>query len=370
MAILPGTKINMSTRTMVRFWLVPLVIIAIIAAVYWGAPALAIIFIAFFLALIFNRPTTFLAKYIKSRALAAAIVMVLVLAVLLLSVWTLIPLFIEQISIFIASMPDTLSMLQDSTGFVRDFAVQHNLEAQYKQIIDALQSNVSGWALGFSQGVIGAFGGFLNSLLSAFMIIILAFFMLVEGPVWMERYWRLVYKNRQRREHHKAIANKMYHVVSGYINGTAIIAIISTGLTGLGLLIISLILPLPNTVILPSMMVVFVSAFIPMFGAAIAGVIVGLLTLLYSWPTALIFLVYFIIYQTVVNNVLVPNIFSKTTNVSPLMVLLAITVGTYCGGIIGIFIAIPVAGCLQIVVREYMVKRKTTGLQKYSKKVE
>jgi predicted PurR-regulated permease PerM len=95
-----------------------------------------------------------------------------------------------------------------------------------------------------------------------------------------------------------------------------------------------------------------------MFGAFVGGFVIGVLLLLYNPLAALIFLIYFIVYQTIANNVVVPNIFAKTVDISPLTVLLATIVGTYCGGFIGIFIAIPVAGCLQILLREWLVARK------------
>ncbi|MDR1300441.1 MAG: AI-2E family transporter [Candidatus Nomurabacteria bacterium] len=354
----PKIRLEISAQTVARVCLVVLAFAAGIAAIVWLRPALAIIFISFFLAVIFDRPVSFLTKYIKVRVLATLLVMIAILAILTVVIWALVPLFVSQLAGFTANLPDTLDWLKNSTGWLHDVAADYNLEAQYTQIVEQMQNNASNFTSDALQGIVNAFGGLLNSIIVAVMVVVMTFFMLLEGPMWAERFWRLVYKNPKQREHHRMIVNKMYDVVSGYVNGTAVIASISAGLTGLGLLVVGTFLPLPQEVILPSMMIVFVCAFIPMFGAFIAGVILAALLALYNLPAMLIFIIYFFIYQQIENNIFVPKIFARTVNISPLTVLLAVVAGTYCGGLIGIFIAIPVAGCLQVVLREYVVKRK------------
>ena len=68
----------------------------------------------------------------------------------------------------------------------------------------------------------------------------------------------------------------------------------------------------------------------------------------------------FVAYQQLENHVLNPVVMSRTVNINPLLVLLAILVGTsigdWLGGFFGSFVAalisIPLAGALQVVARE------------------
>jgi predicted PurR-regulated permease PerM len=185
--------------------------------------------------------------------------------------------------------------------------------------------------------------------------------------MWTERFWRLAYTDKARREHPQGIAEKMYHVVTGYINGAALLGLMTAIVCGLAVFVATLVAPVPIDVVIPSMLVMFVCAFIPMFGSPVSGTVVSLLLLLYSWPAALIFAAYFIIFQQIQNNIFVPKIFAKRVNISNLMVLIAVVIGTYCGGFLGILISIPAAGCLQILIREIIVRKKLSSQDKVEK---
>jgi predicted PurR-regulated permease PerM len=370
MSKLPTGQIEVSLKTLVRFWAIPAVVAGAVIAVQWASPALVMIFVGFFLAVILNRPTDFLTRYVKSRAAAAGLAIAGLVLVIVLVFSTVIPLFVKQTVSFVSNLPDTFSQLQHSGDAVYGFIRDHNLEEQYAQIVENVKSGVVGSLTGIAQNVMGLFGGLLNSILVGMMVLVMAFLMLIEGPMWTERYWRLIYRSKSRREYHRQIADKMYNVVSGYVNGTAVLGLMSAILGGLGLLVVTLVAPVPMDVIIPSMLVMFVCAFIPMFGAGIAGVVICLLLLLYSWPAALVFAIYFSVYQQIENNIFMPKIFAKHIRISTLTVLLAVVIGTYCGGFLGIFIAIPAAGCLQILVRELIVRKKLGGKAKEMEKVE
>jgi predicted PurR-regulated permease PerM len=354
------TQIDISTRTFVRFWAVILGLVGILGAIYFTRTALIIIIISLLIALVLNRPVSFLTKKMggthRAHFGAAVLVLIAVFLVVVLAAWAIIPMFVQQIAGVIAALPDTLG---SSTSWIYDFAVSHHWEDQYAAVVETLKTQASSWGMGLASNVFGVVGGLVNAIVVAFFIIMMVYFMLMEGGTWMERLWRLGYQNKARREHHQTLALKMYDTVSGYVNGTALIGLISSLLAGAGLLVLSLVSPeIPLSVVLPSMLVLFVCAFIPMFGATIGGVIVSLLLLLFSWPAAIIFVIYFVVYQQIENNLFAPKIFAKHLKISPLTVLVALAIGTYSGGILGIFIAIPLAGCAQIIVREIFVDRK------------
>jgi uncharacterized membrane protein YfcA len=95
-----------------------------------------------------------------------------------------------------------------------------------------------------------------------------------------------------------------------------------------------------------------------MFGSLIGGVITTLLILLYSLPAAVAFVVAVLIWQQISSNIISPRIQSKRMNTSPLLVLVSATVGIMMGGLLGAFVAIPIAGCLVILARDYLHTRK------------
>jgi len=100
--------------------------------------------------------------------------------------------------------------------------------------------------------------------------------------------------------------------------------------------------------------------FLPMVGGALAGIPTILFAFGHSLFAGIVTAAVFLIYQQIENHVLNPVIMSRTANVNPLLVLLSVLIGTsigdWVGGLFGSFVAallaIPVAGGLQVIVRE------------------
>lgn len=66
---------------------------------------------------------------------------------------------------------------------------------------------------------------------------------------------------------------------------------------------------------------------------------------------------FFIVYQQIENNVIQPYVQSRTLDISPLLVLVAVLVGIQLGGLLGGFLAIPTAACLKILAFDYIEHR-------------
>lgn len=144
-------------------------------------------------------------------------------------------------------------------------------------------------------------------------------------------------------------------VVSSYVSGQLTVSGIGSFAAGATVFILSLFIPeVPGNLALPTIAICFILSLIPMFGATIAGIIVSLLLFFNSIPAAAIFAVYFIIYQQIENNIISPRIQSKRIELSPLIILSAVTAGLYIFGIAGGIISIPIAGCVKVLVESYL----------------
>ena len=108
-----------------------------------------------------------------------------------------------------------------------------------------------------------------------------------------------------------------------------------------------------SSLAIPMGMITMLFYLIPMFGQFIGGTLVTVL-LLFSNPIAGgIFAVIYIIYSQVENNVISPKIQGDALNLQPLVILCAVTIGMYMFGLLGAIIAIPIAGCIRVLVEEY-----------------
>ena len=92
--------------------------------------------------------------------------------------------------------------------------------------------------------------------------------------------------------------------------------------------------------------------------ATIAAVIVTTVGFLDSPTSGIILLVFFVVYQQLENHVLQPVVYGRTVQLSPLAVLIAVLIGAQLAGVIGALAAIPVAGTLQVVLREWLNSRR------------
>jgi predicted PurR-regulated permease PerM len=102
---------------------------------------------------------------------------------------------------------------------------------------------------------------------------------------------------------------------------------------------------------------------IPMIGATIGAVLVGLVLLFNSPMAALIFILYFVVYQQIENNFISPTIQSKNVELSALSILAAILIGITLGGLLGGIIAIPVAGSLRVLLLDQLDESRKKRLK-------
>jgi predicted PurR-regulated permease PerM len=108
------------------------------------------------------------------------------------------------------------------------------------------------------------------------------------------------------------------------------------------------VLGLPNPVLLGVAAGLF--EIVPMIGPFLAFAPAVLVALAIDPPRAIAVLVYALVIQQIESNVLVPRVMGRTVGVSPLTVLLGILVGSSLAGIPGAFLAVPLAGALQVIL--------------------
>jgi predicted PurR-regulated permease PerM len=174
----------------------------------------------------------------------------------------------------------------------------------------------------------------------------MTFMMLVEGPRWLEVGRRLLPEDKQ--EYGERMVRDMYKVVRGYVNGQVTLALVAS----VTILVAMLVLHVPYASALA--VIVFFCALIPVVGHFIGATIVTLIALTHSLVTALAILAFYILYQQIENYVVQPRIQASSTNMSPLLVFIAVIIGVNLNGLLGGFVAIPVAGCIRIWVVDYL----------------
>ena len=100
--------------------------------------------------------------------------------------------------------------------------------------------------------------------------------------------------------------------------------------------------------------VIFFADLVPLVGATIGAVLVGIVTVFGDFPTAtIVWVIYSIAYQQLENTVIQPQIQKRAVNVHPFIVLVAVLFGSTLLGVLGALVAIPIAASVQIAIREW-----------------
>ncbi len=353
-------RIQIDTQTFVRFWLVMFGFAAAIWAIYDARTALFIVGGALFLALALNGPVNALARRLpgKSRTLATTAAFVAIIAFLGVILFLAVPPIIQQTSKLIDSVPKLVHTISTQSHVVGDIIQKYHIQPQVDQAVKSFQDSSGKWAAAFGQNLVSGAASIVSILVTGFLIIVLTFLMLIEGPAWKRRIWML-YEDRHKQNLHQRVAQRMQSVVASYVTGQMTVSGIGALASGLAVFIISIFIhEVPANLALPSIAISFVLSLIPMFGATIGGILVALLLLVNSWPAAIIYIIFFIVYQQIENNFISPVIQSRHIELSPLAVLVSITIGLYVFGLAGGIISIPIAGCIRVLFEEYIEHRK------------
>ncbi|WP_414930018.1 AI-2E family transporter [Tsukamurella pseudospumae] len=235
----------------------------------------------------------------------------------------------------------------EGVGKVQKWAQGPPLNLQDEQIskfvtsiTKKLQESAETIASGVFTGVSAA-GSFVIALV---MVAMLTFFFLKDGDKFMP--WLRRHSGTPVAEHFAELLTRVWGTLGGFIRTQALVSLIDALFIGLGLVILQV--PLAGALAV----ITFLGGFVPIVGAFVAGalaVIVALVT--NGFGTALAVLVVVIAVQQLEGNVLSPILQSRSMQLHPAIVLLAIAFGSTQFGIIGAFLAVPVAAAIAVLFR-------------------
>ena len=368
-------KISIGTKTMLRFWLVLIGLVLAALIIYRAQVALIIIGISAFLAVALNTPVSKLAHLLpgRSRVVATALSYVAIIILLGALITLVVPPVIEQTAKFTEAMPKIISEVVDRWTLLHDVLENHGLENSLDEALASLQNMATNLAGNIGRAVVGSIGSLMEFITALILVLVLTFLMLMEGPVWIKKYFsNFSAENEDKIKKQQNVLKRVYGVITGYVNGQLTVSAIGAMIAGTMVFILSLLFSdVPGNLAAPVAVITFTLSLIPMFGAAIAGTIGTIILAMNSLPAAIIYVAFFVIYQQIENNFISPVIQGKQISLSALVILIAVTIGVYMFGILGGFIAIPVAGTIQVLLDEYYFNKpknnaKTSSLAKSS----
>ena len=366
-------KIEIDTKNLIRFWLVIFGFIILAGAIWIAKDVLIMIIIAAFLALALNSPVAKIAKILpgssKNRvgATAVAYLMIVLIFGALFSILT--PIIADQVKHFSKDLPQIVQNYTGEQSGIRRFITENHLEGMISQAVDSVTRSINSSVSKIGDVFFGSIASIVGWIISLFMVLAMAFLMLVEGPDLIDKIFKVFYTDKILEKNHRRILSRMYGTVSGYVSSIVTICSISATCGSITTAILALIFDFPISLMAPIAVLLFIFGMIPMVGTTIAGVLSALIIGLNSPTAGLIFLAYFLIYQQIENNVISPMVQARNNQLSALIIFIALTVGVYAFGLLGALLAIPLAACAKILVQEQLKSRKRRSREENSERL-
>jgi predicted PurR-regulated permease PerM len=340
-----------TAREIVRVVLIVVCVAIVLYLLFLLRKPITWLLVSVFLAVALSPLVNVLARRMR-RGFAITIVYLGLLAVPALLIALIVPPLITEANNFADNVPE---YARDVTDFVQENERLRELNRDY-DITSKLEEEAGKLPerLGGAAGTLRDVGlGIVNSAFALITILVMTAFLLGSGRTWVDR--AIGMRPPDQRERLRRSLDHMAQAVGGYVAGALTIALIA----GVATYVVLSILGVPFAA--PLSVIAGLFSLIPLVGATIAAVLIGVVTLFENFPTAtIVWAIWAIAYQQIENHLIQPQIQKRTVNVHPFVTIVAVLFGASLLGVLGALVAIPVAASIQILVREWVDLRTLT----------
>jgi predicted PurR-regulated permease PerM len=307
-----------------------------------------LLLVSLFLALGLDPVVRFLQRRGLSRGWAIAVVFVVVIGVFAALVGLLLPPLASQATDLANNAPDYVQSLLRNKQ-VRDLDQHYHVVTKLQERVRSQLSDGKAVTSLFG-GVLGAGKAALSGAFSAITVLVLTLYLTASLPTVKEACYRAV--PATRRDRVRTLSEEITRRVGGYVIGQ--VAVASTNALFTYILLRILGLPYPEALAV----VVGILGLVPMVGATLGAVVIVLVALFSSVTTAVVALVYYVVYQQVENYLIAPRIMRRTVAVPGAVTVVAALAGGALLGVVGALMAIPTAAGLLLIYQEVLVPRQ------------
>ncbi|MGI9556302.1 MAG: AI-2E family transporter [Solirubrobacterales bacterium] len=307
------------------------------------------LFAALFLALALGPAVTFIERRLRIRGHSpprwAAVIFVLVSAFVIFGAIVVIvaPALVTEVEMLGRQLPEYARDFEKWAEQSKDF---RELNDRY-DLIDTIKQQASNLPsrIGDAANELRVISvEVLTNLFAAIAVLVIAFFMLLDGDrLFMRSARRLPSPHGERLER---IGDGIYGVVRAYVTVNVILAIASGLFTWIVLTLLGVDIAVPLAIL------VALFDLVPLVGLTVGGAFVALIAAIHSLPALIIWVVLFLIYQQAQDRFVQPMLYGKAVQIHPLIAILVLLMGAQVAGILGALLAIPAAASLGVIFSE------------------
>ena len=341
--------------------------------------ALQIALVGYVIAYILSPVVNALERIRIRRSVSVIFVYLLLLMILVLGS-VLVSQVVAQMTVFIGQIPEAIERISETLGslgvwfqrqfetlpaFLRDLLVSVGVEAgPDEQLADEIQQQIEGALQEGATALLGLLRSLaergpallvsgattlVSTTLQVILILIASAYFLYDFPKFTANFRRFV--PVRWRPLYTDLADKTDAAIGGYLRGQLLITTLLGILIWIGLSIIGV----PLALAISFLAAIF--NLVPYLGPIIGVVPAVLLGFTVSPLTGLLAIVVFVVANQVEGHLLSPIILSRSMNLHPVTVLLAIVAGLGLFGFVGALLAVPVVALVKVILESYLLTR-------------
>lgn len=328
--------INITTLTIIKIILV----FFLFYFLFLVREILTILFVALILASAINPIVDWLNSKKIPRWIGVLVIYLLASSVVAAIIFLAVPPIISQGTELVENFPSIVEKVLASLSSLRDYSEKFGFLDNIKRGVDVFGSNINSAA----GGIFSTVSGFIGSIFSFFLVLVIAFYMVVEENAMKKIVWSISPKEYQI--YVMNLINRMQHKIGLWLRGQLILSFIIFLLTytGLSLLNIKYALVLA--------LIAGLIEFIPYFGPIFSSVPAILLALNQSFTLAFFVALLYMVIQWVENNIVVPKVMQKVVGLNPIVSIAVLLIGFKLASVVGAILAIPVATAASVFIKD------------------
>jgi predicted PurR-regulated permease PerM len=340
-------QVTLTPRAVVLWIVITVAAVLLLSLVYLALDAIAWILVAALFAMALNPAVDSLTARGLRRGHAAAIVFVVAFAALGALGLLVVPPLVAATTDFVEELPRYLRDLDAERGPLAFLERRFHLG---EQLVEVYETGGIAALFGLERPGAGAARAVADTALAVIAVPFLTFFMLLDGRRWIGAFLDVVPASARPRW--ERVLDGIYRTVGGYVSGNLLISLIAGAVAAATLFAVGVPYALPLAVI------VAILDLVPLVGATVALVACGLAALTQGVLETVIVVVVLLAYQQIENHALLPIVYGRTVNLSPLAVIVALLIGAELAGVVGALAAIPVGGSMAVIGRELVRWRR------------
>jgi predicted PurR-regulated permease PerM len=298
-------------------------------------PLVTIFILASLFAFILNYPVSLLEQQGVKRNYGVTLVFVLATFILVTLGITLLPLVSEEFHEMVKLLPQWIDSTEARLQVLNDWAFNQRIRIDFSQIFTKVTDKIPDELEYISDKVLGIIIDTIDSISGALITVVLSFYFLLDGPrLWESLFKKLPWSSAQQ------VSKSIQHNFQNYLIGQVSLAL----LMGISQTFMFLLFQVQFGLLFG--LGVGILSLIP-FGDVVSLAIITLIIATHDFWLAVKVLAVAIVIDQLIDQAIAPRLLGSFTGLRPIWVLISLLAGTYIGGVLGLILAVPLAGFIK-----------------------